>query len=190
MSKLYFRHGTMGAGKSAHLIIAAHNYIDRGMYPMLFTYNGDNRFGGSGTIASRTGMKMSARTFEYDDNFCNMLRMKQIELGKLPDAIFVDEAQFLTTEQVEQLHGIAANWGIPVLCYGLRVDFLGRLFEGSAALFSHAEDWEEMKTICRCGKKATHVARFVDGVKQTEGQTIQIGDSEYESMCYTCYTSA
>lgn len=189
MSKLYFRHGTMGAGKSAHLIIAAHNYIDRGMDPLLFTYAGDNRFG-AGSIASRTGMKMPARTFDNSDNFTEILKMVNIETGTVPDAIFVDEAQFLTTKQAGQLHDIAANWGIPVLCYGLRVDFLGRLFEGSAALFAHSEDWEEMKTICRCGKKATHVARFVDGIKQTEGKTIQIGDAEYESMCYTCYTSA
>ncbi|MGL5014335.1 MAG: thymidine kinase [Bacteroidales bacterium] len=187
MAKLFFRHGTMGAGKSLQLLAAAHNYLERGLSPLLFTFAGDNRFG-SGVIASRTGLKMPARSFTNSDNFLETLKMVNIETGTVPDAIFVDEAQFLTTKQVEQLHDLAANWGIPVLCYGLRVDFLGRLFEGSAALFAHAEDWEEMKTICHCGKKATHVARFLDGVKQTAGETIQIGDSEYVSMCYTCYT--
>ena len=183
MSKLYFRYSTMGAGKSAQLLTAAHNYIERGMFPMLFTFEGDTR-SGVGVIKSRIGIEMKALTFNSETDMEDGFGFDGV------DAIFVDESQFLTTQQVEELHRVAANRGIPVLCYGLRTDFLGRLFEGSMALMAHAEAIEELKTICECGRKATHVRRFKDGVVQLSGEVIQIGDLEYKPLCYHCFEKA
>ena len=182
MSKLYFHYSTMGAGKSLQLMAAAHNYIERNMKPLLFNFSGDERYG-KGVVASRTGIQMEAELFDADTNFIWV--MKQID--SKPDAIFVDEAQFLSERQVKQLHDIAVTWSIPVLTYGLRSDFLGRLFEGSAALMAHAETLVEIKTICECGKKATHVRRYKDGVVCTAGEVVQIGDIEYKPLCYKCF---
>ena len=126
---------------------------------------------------------MEAELFDADTNFIWV--MKQID--SKPDAIFVDEAQFLSERQVKQLHDIAVTWSIPVLTYGLRSDFLGRLFEGSAALMAHAETLVEIKTICECGKKATHVRRYKDGIVCTSGDVVQIGDLEYKPLCYKCF---
>lgn len=183
MSKLYFRYSTMGAGKSLQLIAAAHNYIERGMYPMLITFAGDTR-SGEGVIASRTGLSMPALTFNSDTDLLCGLSYEGV------NAIFIDECQFLNERQVEELHQIAIDYSIPVLCYGLRTDFLGRLFEGSMALMAHAETIEELKTICDCGRKATHVRRYEQGVVQTEGEVLQIGDAEYKPMCYKCFIDA
>ncbi|MGL5012766.1 MAG: thymidine kinase [Bacteroidales bacterium] len=182
MSKLYYRYGTMCCGKSAQLLIAAHNYLERGMQPMLFTFEGDVR-SGVGVIKSRIGIEMKALTFNSETNMEDGFGFEGV------DAVFIDEAQFLTAQQVEELHRVAINRGIPVLCYGLRTDFLGRLFTGSMALMAHAEAIEELKTICDCGNKATHVRRFKDGVVQLTGETIQIGDLEYKSMCYKCFNT-
>ena len=183
MSKLYFRYSTMGAGKSAQLLTAAHNYIERGMYPLLITFQGDTR-SGEGKIASRIGIEMSALTFNSDTDLEHGISYDDV------DAIFVDECQFLNERQVEELHNVAVNRSIPVLCYGLRTDFLGRLFEGSMALMAHAETIEELKTICKCGRKATHVRRYENDVVQTSGSVLQIGDSEYKPMCYKCFVDA
>lgn len=179
-SKLYFRYSTMGAGKSLQLMAAAHNYIERGMNPLLITFEGDTR-SGVGVIKSRIGIEMKALTFNDKTDLEHGIGYGDI------DAIFVDEAQFLNERQVEELHRVAAYRGIPVLCYGLRTDFLGRLFEGSKALMAHAETLEELKTICNCGRKATHVRRFKDGVVQLVGEVIQIGDIEYKPLCYKCF---
>lgn len=187
MSKLYFRYSTMGAGKSAQLLIAAHNYVERGMRPLLYNFAGDTRFG-EGVIASRTGMKMESLCFHKGTDFLFSVE-DEFLMGHDVDAILVDEAQFLTTEQVEDLHEIALA-GIPVLCYGLRTDFLGNLFEGSQALMAHAETLEELKTICGCGRKATHVRRYVDGKVANEGAQVQIGDAEYKPLCYRCFSEA
>lgn len=183
MSKVYFRYSTMGAGKSAQLLTAAHNYLERGMQPMLFTFEGDTR-SGVGVIKSRIGIEMKALTFNSDTDMEHGFSFDGI------DAIFVDESQFLTAQQVSELHNVAITRSIPVLCYGLRTDFLGRLFDGSMALMAHAETIEELKTICKCGRKATHVRRYEDDVVQTSGSVLQIGDSEYKSMCYACFIDA
>lgn len=183
MAKLYFRYSTMGAGKSLQLMAAAHNYIDRGMNPLIINFAGDTRFG-EGKVASRTGLEMPALLFNSDTDLEHGISYDGV------DAIFIDEAQFLNQRQVEELHSVATNRSIPVLCYGLRTDFLGRLFEGSAALMAHAETLEEIKTICNCGSKATHVRRFKDGVCQSSGDIIQIGDLEYKPMCYKCFVKA
>lgn len=181
MSKLYFRYSTMGAGKSLQLMAAAHNYLERGMNPLILNFREDVRYG-AGIVASRTGLQMPAQPFDSNTVF-----IRDLELDPKPDAIFVDESQFLTEKQVEQLHDLSANWSIPVLCYGLRTDFLGRLFEGSKALMAHAETIEEIKTICECGNKATHVRRYKDGIVCTAGEVVQIGDVEYKPLCYRCF---
>lgn len=180
MSKLYFRYSTMGAGKSAQLLIAAHNYLERGMYPLLLTYEGDTR-SGLGCIKSRIGLEMKALTFNNDTDLEHGITYEGV------DSIFVDESQFLNERQVCELHNVATKLNIPVLCYGLRTDFLGRLFSGSAALMAHAESIEELKTICQCGSKATHARRYKDGIVQTSGDIVQIGDIEYKPMCYKCF---
>lgn len=182
-AKLYFRYGSMNSGKTAMLLAAAHNYIERGMYPMLLTYAGDHRFG-VGKISSRLGVSKPSMVFDNNTD---------LEYGITYDdvnAIFVDEAQFLTAQQVEELHRVAIRKSIPVLCYGLRTDFRGKLFVGSAALMAHAETLEEIKTVCDCGKKATHVLRFKNGVPEKDGDVVQIGDLEYKSVCYSCFTKA
>lgn len=175
MSKLYFRYGAMNAAKSALLLAAAHNYEELGMIPVLFNFHMDARMG-KGVIASRLGVQKPSSPFNRDTCF----------KGLKADAIFVDEAQFLTKQQVEDLHTVAIN-GTPVLCYGLRSDFRGELFEGSAALLAHAESIEELKTVCKCGNKATHVARYVDGQRVIDGDQVVIGDTNYKSMCYKCW---
>lgn len=183
MSKLYFRYGAMGSGKSAALLVAAFNYRERGMNVKVFNYKHDTRFG-EGLVASRIGL--NSDSIPYDSKHSPFMDAVLDDKTKV-DAIFVDEAQFLTKYQVQLLHHISANLNIPVMCYGLRTDFMGNLFEGSAALMAHAESLEELKTICHCGKKATHVARFISGVKQVVGNQVQIGDAEYKSMCYKCF---
>lgn len=185
MSKLYFRYSTMGAGKSLQLIAAAHNYLERNMGVMLFNFKGDNRFG-ENKIASRTGLQMDSIPFDNSTNFKTGIE-DLLNRGQKPDAIFVDEAQFLTEDQVKDLHDISVDRSIPVLTYGLRTDFLGRLFEGSKALMSHAESIEELKTVCYCGKKATHVLRFSEGKVCKDGDVVQIGSEEYTSVCYPCF---
>lgn len=185
MSKLYFRYSTMGAGKSLQLIAAAHNYLERNMGVMLFNFRGDNRFG-ENKIASRTGLQMESIPFDNSTNFKAGID-DVLARGQKPDAIFIDEAQFLTEDQVKDLHDISVDRSIPILAYGLRTDFLGRLFEGSKALMAHAETIEELKTICYCGKKATHVLRFSEGKVCKEGNVVQIGDVEYTSVCYPCF---
>lgn len=174
-AKLYFRYGAMNAAKSALLLAAAHNYEELGMTPILFNFHLDSRMGKS-VIASRLGVQKPSQLFNKDTCF----------KGLKADAIFIDEAQFLTKKQVEELHFVATT-GTPVLCYGLRTDFQGNLFEGSAALMAHAESIEELKTVCQCGCKATHVARYVDGKRVMDGDQIVIGDTNYKSMCYKCW---
>lgn len=180
MSKLYFHYGAMGSSKSLQLMAAAYNYTERGLNPLLLTFAGDNRFG-VGKIASRAGLEMPALVYNNETDMEHGLNYDDV------DAIFVDEAQFLNQRQVEELHSVTINLGIPVLCYGLRTDFLGNLFEGSSALLAHAETIKEIKTICSCGKKATHNLRYSNGEVCTKGDVVQIGDAEYKSVCFSCF---
>ena len=157
MAKLYFYYSTMNAGKSTILLQAAYNYRERGMEPFLITAKLDNRAGYS-KIVSRIGIEEKANLFDSQDNLFLMIK-KTIEKKKL-NCILLDEAQFLSKEQVWQLAKVVDNLNIPVLCYGLRVDFQGELFPGSLVLLSIADEMREIKTICHCGKKATMVARL------------------------------
>ncbi|MDG1973138.1 MAG: thymidine kinase [Paracoccaceae bacterium] len=181
MAKLYFNYSTMNAGKSTVLLQASHNYIERGMRTMLLTARLDDRKG-VGKIGSRIGLEAEADTFSPDQNLYNLVEVRNAR-GRLA-CVLVDEAQFLEEEQVWQLARVADDLKIPVMCYGLRTDFQGQLFPGSAALLALADNLREVRTICWCGSKATMVVRLgVDGGVQEEGDQIAIGDDIYVSLC-------
>lgn len=182
MAKLYFHYSTMNAGKSTLLLQAAHNYRERGMETYLLTAQLDNR-AGQGRIASRIGIGEQADTFDVGTDLFFKIRMRQAE-GEIA-CVFLDEAQFLTPEQVWQLARAVDDLGVPVMCYGLRVDFRAELFPGSAALLALADEMREVRTICHCGKKATMVARKgPDGKAMKDGAQVQIGGNEtYISLC-------
>ena len=182
MAKLFFNYSTMNAGKSTILLQAAHNYEERGMVPYLLTAEIDYR-SGEGKIASRIGIEKQADTFNDRLNLYNLLKIKQ---KRSPVAwVLIDEAQFLTEAQVWQLARAVDDLSLPVLCYGLRVDFQGNLFPGSSALLGLADELKEIKTICHCGKKATMVVRKSKNNKPIkDGSQIQIGGNDlYESLC-------
>ncbi|MGR3455369.1 thymidine kinase [Pseudooceanicola sp.] len=182
MAKLYFHYSTMNAGKSTILLQASHNYIERGMQTLLLTARLDDR-AGPGRIASRIGIGQQADTFDGDTDLFARIAAR---LAAGPCAcVFVDEAQFLTHAQVWQLARAVDDLDVPVMCYGLRVDFLGHLFEGSAALLALADEMREVRTICHCGRKATMVVRRgADGRAMTSGDQVQIGGNEtYVSLC-------
>ena len=182
MAKLYFHYSTMNAGKSTVLLQAAHNYRERGMEPYLLAARFDNR-AGSGKIASRIGIEAQADTFDAKDDLFEKLSSK-LEMREIA-CVFVDEAQFLTADQVWQLARAVDDLGVPVMCYGLRVDFRGELFPGSATLLALADEMREVRTICHCGKKATMVIRQdADGRVLKDGAQVQIGGNEtYVSLC-------
>ena len=181
MAKLYFNYSTMNAGKSTVLLQASHNYIERGMRTMLLTAKLDDR-AGVGKIGSRIGLEAEADTFAPDENLFDKAEARNAR-GRLA-CILVDEAQFLEEEQVWQLARVADDLKIPVMCYGLRTDFQGKLFPGSAALLAVADNLREVRTICWCGSKATMVVRLgADGGVQEEGDQIAIGDNIYVSLC-------
>lgn len=172
----------MNAGKSTLLLQASHNYRERGMQTYLLTAQFDNR-AGEGRIASRIGIDQASDTFCPGDNLFAKIEKR---LLKGPCAcIFIDESQFLEAEQVWQLARAVDDLGVPIMCYGLRVDFQGALFPGSAALLALADEMREARTICHCGKKATMVIRTNDqGDVLTQGDQIQIGGNErYVSLC-------
>lgn len=182
MAKLYFHFSTMNAGKSTLLLQASHNYREGGMATYLITAQFDNR-AGHGRIASRIGIGEEADTFAPGEDMFEKIRNR---LSQGPVAcIFVDEAQFLSKDQVWQLARAVDDLQVPVMCYGLRVDFQGNLFPGSAALLAWADEMREVRTICHCGKKATMVIRRgPDGRALTAGEQVVIGGNEtYVSLC-------
>jgi len=182
MAKLYFSYSAMNAGKSTILLQASHNYQERGMNTLLLTAKLDDR-AGIGRIASRIGFGADAHTFTPETDIASLIRdvHRQTPLS----CVLVDEAQFLTADQVWQLADIADRTAIPVMCYGLRTDFQGRLFDGSAALLAIADDLREIRTICHCGRKAIMVVRQTeDGTVIKDGAQIEIGGNErYISLC-------
>jgi thymidine kinase len=186
MAKLYFHYSSMNAGKSTALLQANHNYLERGMKTMLFTAKLDNREGG-GVISSRIGIQKEALSFANEDNLFDMVREADSD-SKL-NCILVDEAQFLSKEQVRQLIRLVDEEGIPVLTYGIRSDFKGEVFEGSKFLLAWSDEMKEIKTICHCGKKATMNARVsTEGDMETAGAQIEIGGNErYISLCRGCF---
>jgi thymidine kinase len=182
MAKLYFNYSTMNAGKSTLLLQAAHNYEERGMSVYRMTAAFDDR-AGKGQIGSRIGFSREADTFSPSDDL--FARIEHVLEDSDLACIFIDEAQFLTPDQVWQLARVADDLGVPVMAYGLRVDFRGELFPGSATLLALADSLREVRTICHCGRKATMVVRQDDkGNVLTEGAQVQIGGNEtYVSLC-------
>ena len=189
MAKLYFYYSAMNAGKSTVLLQSSYNYQERGMRTLIFAPAIDTR-AGLGRIRSRIGLEAAAEVLSATDN---LFARVQREHGISPIAcVLVDEAQFLTPAQVHQATDIADDLDIPVLCYGLRTDFQGQLFPGSAALLALADDLIELKTICHCGRKATMNLRTgPDGKARREGAQVEIGGNErYVPMCRRHYKAA
>jgi len=181
MAKLYFRYGAMNAGKTTQLLQVKYNYEERGQQVLLLKPSIDDR-DGRAKVKSRIGLECEATLIDSATDIAERVGqcLKQREIH----CVLVDEAQFLTREQVEQLCSIVDEMNIPVIAYGLRSDFRGRLFPGSEALLAFADSIEELKTICWCGKKATMNTRLVNGKAVYEGEQIQIGGNEsYISLC-------
>lgn len=188
MAKLYFYYSTMNAGKSTALLQASHNYGERGMHTIVYTAKLDDR--ADGRVASRIGISADARHFAAGQDLFHEI---SADLTEGPIAcVLVDEAQFLASDQVRQLARVVDDLNVPVLCYGLRSDFLGRLFEGSAQLLAWADNLVEIKTVCHCGRKATMVVRVLpDGRVETAGAQVEIGGNDrYVSLCRRHFTSA
>jgi thymidine kinase len=182
MAKLYFNYSSMNAGKSTMLLQANHNYIERGMKPRIYTSDLDNRFG-KGEIVSRIGLKAKSNIFtSKTDIYRDILNFSK---NSIVDCVLIDEAQFLTQNQVSQLGKVVDELDIPVLTFGIRTDFQGNLFEGSKYLLALADNLKEIKTVCHCGRKATMVLRLnAKGEVVSDGTQIEIGGEEkYVSVC-------
>ncbi|MFI3255885.1 MAG: thymidine kinase [Psittacicella sp.] len=181
MAKLFFKYSTMNAGKSTLLLQTSHNYTSLGMHTFLLTAKIDKRFG-QNQITSRLGIKANAHVFKSDTNVFELI--KESHLKNKLSCVLVDESQFLTKQQVYQLTNIVDKLNIPTICYGLKTDFCGNLFEGSNALLAWADKIEEIKTICFCSRKATHVVRLdKNGKAIKDGEQISIGDTNYKPLC-------
>jgi thymidine kinase len=182
MSKVYFYYSAMNAGKSTVLLQSSYNYHERGMRTLLFVPELDNR-AGVGRIESRIGLSSDAIILREKDDM--HARVRDEHAQKPVACVLIDEAQFLTPEQVGHATDIADSLRIPVLCYGLRTDFQGRLFPGSAGLLAVADNLIELKTICHCGRKATMNLRIdAAGKAVTKGAQVEIGGNDrYVAMC-------
>ncbi|MEZ5938456.1 MAG: thymidine kinase [Hyphomonadaceae bacterium] len=181
MAKLYFSYAAMNAGKSTILLQASYNYQERGMRTLAYTSMHHAKHD-DGEIVSRLGVRTRARTFAPGDKlYAGIARAHR----RLPvHCVFVDEAQFLTRDQVWELARVADELNIPVLCYGLRTDFRGELFEGSAALLAIADSLREIRTICHCGSKATMVVRTDStGKAERNGEQVGVERGQYVSLC-------
>ncbi|KRA17173.1 thymidine kinase [Lysobacter sp. Root604] len=177
MAKLYFYYSAMNAGKTTTLLQSAHNYRERGMRVAILTPRLDHR-AGSGTVASRIGLKADGIGFGHDQDLEALIRADIAAHGAL-HCVLVDEAQFMTRSQVWQLSEVVDQLRIPVLCYGLRTDFRGELFEGSQYLLAWADELTEIKTICHSGKKATMTVRVDErGRAVLDGPQVEIGGND------------
>lgn len=189
MAKLYFYYASMNAGKSTNLLQADFNYRERGMTTMLFTAAIDDRFA-AGTITSRIGLSATATMFDAGTNIAACVLDRHVE--ETVACVLVDEAQFLTAAQVDQLARLADEDGIPVLAYGLRTDFQGALFDGSARLLALADALIEIKSVCECGRKATMNLRVdADGRPVAAGAQTEIGGNDrYVALCRRHFAAA
>lgn len=185
MAKLYFRYGSMNSGKSTILMQVAHNYEERGMEVAVLKPGIDTK--AESRIQSRIGLEREVdHLIQKEENIYELFKVKE----KKPNAIIIDEAQFLEPEQVDQLMEIVVKLNIPVICYGLRTDFKTQGFPGSTRLLEIAHTLEEMKTICRCGAKAMFNLRMVNGEPIFEGEQVAIDGGDivtYEAVCPKCY---
>ena len=184
MARLYFKYSSMNAGKSTALLQVAHNYNENGQDVFLITSALDGREG-FGIISSRIGLKREAVTFDSFSDFFELL--EDVEVA----CVLIDEAQFLLPLQVKQLHQWTHQKNIPVMCFGIRSDFRGEAFPGSAALLTLADNLEEIKTVCRCGKRATmNIRTASDGSRIRNGEQVLIGgNSTYRQVCAKCFYS-
>jgi thymidine kinase len=188
VAKLYFYYSTMNAGKSTSLLQSSHNYRERGMRTLVYTAKLDQR--GGGKVHSRIGLSSEALHFAPGDRLFHDIEREHRRQSV--SCVLLDEAQFLTRAQVDELALVVDRLSIPVLCYGLRTDFRGELFEGSGRLLAIADELSELKTICHCGRKATMVVRIgADGRVEREGDQVEIGGNErYLSLCRRHYFEA
>ncbi|MFI3245400.1 MAG: thymidine kinase [Ferrimonas sp.] len=184
MAQLYFYYSAMNAGKSTSLLQSAYNYQECGMDALVLTAALDNRYE-VGKVTSRIGLESDALLFHGDDDLYHMIEQQAVK----PHCVLVDECQFLSKAQVMQLTKVVDCLDIPVLCYGIRTDFLGELFEGSQYLLAWADKLVELKTICHCGRKANMVVRLDDqGTAVRSGKQVQIGGNDrYVSLCRKHY---
>ena len=184
MAKLYFKYGAMGSSKTAQALITKYNYEENDMSVWLLKPSTDTR-DGVATVRSRIGLEAKAQIATPDTDVYALFRDTR---AYHCNVIIVDECQFLTPAQIEQLRQIVDDFDIPVLCFGLRTDFLTRLFPGSQRLMELADCIEEIKTMCDCGAKATVNARISDGLIVTEGAQVVLGGNDsYIAMCHRCY---
>ena len=178
MAKLYFYYSAMNAGKTTTLLQSAYNYRERGMRTLILTPRLDDRGGRGGVVASRIGLRAEGTAFDRDTDLERLVEADILARGAL-GCVLVDEAQFLSRAQVWQLSEVVDRMRIPVLCYGLRTDFRGELFEGSQYLLAWADELEEIKTICHSGKKATMNVRVdAQGRAVQDGPQVEIGGNE------------
>ena len=184
MAKLYFKYGAMGSSKTAQALITKYNYEENDMRVWLMKPGIDTRDGKS-VVKSRIGLHSEAQIISPDMNVYEIYRTQWD--GKV-DAVIVDECQFFTVEQIDQLREIVDDFNVPVMCFGLRTDFQTKLFPGSMRLMEVADTIQEIKTICDCGAKATVNARISDGYIVTEGDQVFLGGNDaYIAMCHKCY---
>lgn len=186
MPRLYFKYGTMGSSKSAQALMCKFNYEQKGMKVMLVKPSLDTRGDGCGPsmVRSRIGLVAECETISAGESFVELFNSYKSKNGC--DCIIVDEAQFCTEKQVDELKELTLQ--VPVLCYGLMNDFRCKLFEGSKRLVELADSLQEIKSVCRCGRKSTVNARFINGKCVDDGPVVFIGgDESYENMCYWCW---
>lgn len=182
MSKLYFKFGVMNSSKSAQLLMTKYNYEQKGFKVFLMKPAVDTR--SVGEIRSRIGLSSKCLTFDKESNLCNFIN----ENANDCNVVIVDEVQFCTDEQIEQLKEI--SYTKPTFCYGLKTDFRSQLFEGSKRLLELADSIAEIKSVCKCGRKAIINARILNGKVVSCGNVVEIGSEEkYEAMCYNCWKS-
>ncbi len=183
MAKLYFKYGSMGSSKTAQALITKYNYEEKGMTVWLIKPSADTR-DGEIILRSRVGLQSAAEVIAPDTNI-----LDRFALREKVDVIIVDECQFMTAKQIDQLRSIVDEYNIPVLCFGLRTDFLSTLFDGSRRLFEVADTISEIKAICDCGAKATTNARIdAEGYIVTEGDQLLLGGNDrYLAMCHKCW---
>ena len=188
MAALHFIYSTMNAGKSTALLQASHGYRERGLETMVFTSSKDERYGES-EVVSRVGLRSPAHTYSESDNILKMVHDEN-EKHEL-SCILIDEAQFLTKDQVKQLGKIVDELKITVMAFGIRTDFQGELFEGSKYLLAWADKLKELRAVCHCGSKATMIVRVSeDGSIMRSGDQVEIGGNErYLSLCRKCFYS-
>jgi thymidine kinase len=189
MAQMYFYYSAMNAGKSTTLLQSSFNYRERGMRPVIFTAAIDDRFG-AGKVSSRIGLEEEAELYNKSDDL--WFKLSKMHADAHIDCVLIDECQFLTKEQVYQLTEVVDKLHIPVLCYGLRSDFRGELFDGSRYLLSWADKLVELKTICHCGRKANMVIRQDEtGRAIADGDQVEIGGNDrYVSVCRKHYKEA